>query len=54
MCKEIEHEYRELRPQQRQTQLAEHLPAIQSAATKKANEFVADSLYNEDGLPENL
>jgi hypothetical protein len=47
----LEREYRELRRQRRQTQLAEHLSAIQTAAGQKANDFVQDSLYDEDGLP---
>jgi hypothetical protein len=47
----LEREYRELRRQRRQTQLAEHLSAIQTAAGQKANDFVPDSLYDEDGLP---
>jgi hypothetical protein len=45
----LEREYRELRRQQ--TQLAEHLSAIQNAAGQKANDFVPDSLYDQDGLP---
>lgn len=47
----LEREYRELRRQRRQTQLAEHLPAIQSAAVQKANDFDPDSVYDQDGLP---
>jgi hypothetical protein len=47
----LERQYRELRRQRRQTQLAAHLSAIQNAAGQKANDFVPDSLYNEDGLP---
>jgi hypothetical protein len=47
----LEREYRELRRQRRQTQLAEHLSAIQTAAGQKANDFVPESLYDEDGLP---
>ncbi len=46
----LEREYRELRRQRRQTQLAEHLSAIQTAAGQKANDFVPDLLYDEDGL----
>jgi hypothetical protein len=48
----LEREYRELRRQRRQTQLADHLSAIQTAAAEKANNFDPDSLYNQDGLPE--
>jgi hypothetical protein len=47
----LEREYRELRRVRRQTQLAEHLSAIQATAQQKANDFQPDSLYNEDGLP---
>jgi hypothetical protein len=47
----LEREYRELRRQRRQTQLADHLSAIQSAASQKANSFVPETLYDEDGLP---
>jgi hypothetical protein len=47
----LEREYRELRRQRRQSHLAEHLSAIQTAAQKKANDFKLDSLYDEDGLP---
>lgn len=47
----LEREYRELRRQRRQTQLAERLSAIQNAAGHKANDFVPDSLYDADGLP---
>jgi hypothetical protein len=47
----LEREYRELRRQRRQTQLAEHLSAIQNTAGQKANDFVPDSLYDKDGLP---
>lgn len=47
----LEREYRELRRQRRQTQLAEHLPTIMSTAQQKANDFELDSLYDEDGLP---
>jgi hypothetical protein len=47
----LEREYRDLRRQRRQTQLAEHLLTIQSTASRKANDFVPDSLYDEDGLP---
>jgi hypothetical protein len=46
----LEREYRELRRQRRQTQLAENLPTIQSTAQEKANDFEPDSLYDEDGL----
>ena len=37
----LEREYRKLRRQRRQTQLPEHLFAIQSEAGKKANDFVS-------------
>jgi hypothetical protein len=47
----LEREYRELRRQRRQNQLTEHLSAIQNAASQKANDFVPDSLYDQDGLP---
>ncbi len=47
----LEREYRELRRQRRQTQLAEYLSVIQNAAGQKANDFVPDSLYDKDGLP---
>jgi hypothetical protein len=47
----LEREYRELRRQRRQTQLADHLSAIQAAAGQKANDFDPDSLYDQDGLP---
>jgi hypothetical protein len=50
----LEREYRELRRQRRQTQLAKHLSAIQTAAGQKANDFVPESLYNDYGLPKDF
>jgi hypothetical protein len=47
----LEREYRELRRQRRQTQLADHLSAIQATVQQKANDFEPDSLYDENGLP---
>jgi hypothetical protein len=47
----LEREYRELRRQRRQIQLAEHLSTLQNAANQKANDFMPDSLYDDDGLP---
>jgi len=46
----LEREYRELRRVRRQTQLAEHLSAIQATVQQKTNEFEPDSLYDENGL----
>ncbi len=48
----LEREYRELRRQQRQATLAEHLSAIQAVAQQKANNFSPESLYDSTGLPE--
>ncbi len=48
----LEREYRELRRVRRQTQLTEHLSAIQASVQQKANDFEPDSLYDENGLPE--
>jgi hypothetical protein len=47
----LEREYRELRRQRRQVQLAEHLSEIQAAVQEKATNFEPDSLYDENGLP---
>jgi hypothetical protein len=47
----LEREYQELRRQRRQTQLAQKLPSIQTAAQAKATSFDPDSLYDENGLP---
>lgn len=47
----LEREYRELRRQRRQTQLADHLSVIQATVQQKANDFEPDSLYDENGLP---
>jgi hypothetical protein len=47
----LEREYRELRRQRRQSQMAEHLSEIQATVQEKANDFEPDSLYDENGLP---
>lgn len=44
--------YRELRRQRRKTQLAEHLAKLQANALHKVNDFDANALYDEDGLPQ--
>ncbi|MDR9402073.1 MAG: type II toxin-antitoxin system VapB family antitoxin [Halothece sp. Uz-M2-17] len=47
----LEREYQELRRERRQAQLAEKLPDLQETAQTKAQEFDANTLYDEKGLP---
>ena len=48
----LEREYQELRRQRRKTQLAEHLAELQANALHKVNDFDANALYDENGLPQ--
>lgn len=48
----LHREYQELKQQRRRTTLATKLPALQTAAQAKAQEFAADLLYDEAGLPQ--